>query len=94
MSAAALGARAHRASHLVGTERLGRQRRGGVAAWAARPGRELMAAALVHGYSTAFWWSAAIFAFGALVAVTLLRRGPLAGQRASSPAPREPASVP
>jgi EmrB/QacA subfamily drug resistance transporter len=40
----------------------------------------LQAAAAVHGYTTAFWWTAAIFAAGALVCGTLLRRGPLARQ--------------
>ena len=33
--------------------------------------------ALAHGYDTAFWWIAGIFACGALVGGTLLRRGPL-----------------
>jgi EmrB/QacA subfamily drug resistance transporter len=33
--------------------------------------------ALTHGYDTAFWWTAAIFAFGAVIAGALLRRGPL-----------------
>src|SRR5438034_3294021 len=33
--------------------------------------------ALAHGYDTAFWWTAGIFAFGAVVAGVLLRRGPL-----------------
>ena len=33
--------------------------------------------ALAHGYDTAFWWTAAIFAFGAVIAGALLRRGPL-----------------
>jgi hypothetical protein len=42
-----------------------------------RPGPELAGLALVHGYDTAFWWSAAIFAGGAVVAGLLLRRGPL-----------------
>src|SRR5258707_3849298 len=41
------------------------------------PSRGLMALALVHGYTTAFWWSAAIFACGAVVAGVLFRRGPL-----------------
>jgi len=34
--------------------------------------------ALAHGYDTAFWWIAGIFAVGALIAGTLLPRGPLA----------------
>src|SRR6201997_1432963 len=33
--------------------------------------------ALAHGYDTAFWWTAGIFAVGAVVGGTLLRPGPL-----------------
>jgi hypothetical protein len=33
--------------------------------------------ALLHGYTTAFWWTAEIFAGGAVVSGALLRRGPL-----------------
>jgi MFS family permease len=33
--------------------------------------------ALAHGYDTAFWWTAGIFAVGAVICGTLLRRGPL-----------------
>jgi MFS family permease len=33
--------------------------------------------ALVHGYDTAFWWTAGIFAVGAVLGASLLRRGPL-----------------
>ena len=33
--------------------------------------------ALAHGYDTAFWWTAGIFAAGAVVSGVLLRRGPL-----------------
>jgi hypothetical protein len=33
--------------------------------------------ALAHGYDTAFWWTAGIFAAGAVIAGALLRRGPL-----------------
>ena len=33
--------------------------------------------ALAHGYDTAFWWSAGIFACGAIVGGALLRPGPL-----------------
>ncbi len=40
----------------------------------------LEAAAAVHGYTTAFWWTAGIFAGGAIVCGALLRRGPLARQ--------------
>ena len=32
-----------------------------------------MAAAAVHGYTTAFWWSAAIFALGAIVSAIVFR---------------------
>jgi hypothetical protein len=42
-----------------------------------RPAPGLLGLGLVHGYTTAFWWSAAIFACGAVVAGALLRRGPL-----------------
>src|SRR6185436_7116960 len=37
--------------------------------------------ALAHGYDTAFWWTAGIFAAGAVVSGTLLRRGPLGQKR-------------
>ncbi len=37
-----------------------------------RPTPALLAEAAVHGYTTAFWWSAAIFAVGAVVCGTLL----------------------
>jgi EmrB/QacA subfamily drug resistance transporter len=43
--------------------------------------------ALAHGYDTAFWWTADIFAGGAVVGGALLRRGPLGQQRTPSPAP-------
>jgi predicted MFS family arabinose efflux permease len=36
---------------------------------------QIMAAAAVHGYTTAFWWSAAIFAFGAIVSGVVFRGG-------------------
>jgi hypothetical protein len=42
-----------------------------------RPSPQLTGHALIHGYTTAFWWSAAILTFGAIVAVTLFRNGPL-----------------
>jgi MFS family permease len=42
---------------------------------ASTPSTEL---ALAHGYDTAFWWIAGIFAVGALIAGTLLPSGPLA----------------
>ena len=37
----------------------------------------LTAMALAHGYDTAFWWIAGIFACGAIMAGVLFRRGPL-----------------
>jgi EmrB/QacA subfamily drug resistance transporter len=46
----------------------------------------LEAAAAVHGYTTAFWWTAGLFAAGAVVCGTLLRRGPLAGRTQAAPA--------
>jgi EmrB/QacA subfamily drug resistance transporter len=42
--------------------------------------------ALAHGYDTAFWWIAGIFAVGAVVGGTLLRRGPLSPSRTPPPA--------
>ncbi len=53
----------------------------------------LLAAAAVHGYTTAFWWTAGIFAGGGIVCAALLRWGPLARQAethagAGAPAPQ------
>ena len=42
--------------------------------------------ALAHGYDTAFWWTAGIFAFGAVIAGALLRPGPLGQKRTPAPA--------
>jgi EmrB/QacA subfamily drug resistance transporter len=50
-------------------------RRGGPAA-----ARALTSQATVHGFTTAFWWSAAIFAGGAVLAGALLRSGPPGGR--------------
>jgi EmrB/QacA subfamily drug resistance transporter len=44
--------------------------------------------ALAHGYDTAFWWTAGIFAAGAVIGGALLRRGPL--RPASTPPPAHP----
>ena len=33
--------------------------------------------ALAHGYDTAFWWTAGIFASGAVIGGALFRNGPL-----------------
>jgi len=41
---------------------------------------------LAHGYDTAFWWTAGIFAGGAVVGGALLRPGPLAPTGTPSPA--------
>src|SRR6267154_197888 len=49
--------------------------------------RALIGLALAHGYDTAFWWIAGIFASGAVVGGLLLRRGPLSQKRTPSPAP-------
>src|SRR6266699_230740 len=49
--------------------------------------RALPGLALAHGYDTAFWWIAGIFAVGAVVGGVLLRRGPLGQKRTPSPAP-------
>jgi hypothetical protein len=40
-----------------------------------RPNATLLANAAVHGYTTAFWWAAGIFAFGAVVSGIVLRSG-------------------
>ena len=42
--------------------------------------------ALAHGYDTAFWWTAGIFAGGAVIGGTLLRPGPLVPRGTQSPA--------
>ena len=42
--------------------------------------------ALAHGYDTAFWWIAGIFAGGAVAGGALLRPGPLSQQRTPPPA--------
>lgn len=39
------------------------------------PNPQLLAEASVHGYTTAFWWSAAIFAAGSLITALLLKPG-------------------
>jgi EmrB/QacA subfamily drug resistance transporter len=41
------------------------------------PSPQVTAQAMIHGYTTAFWWSAAILAGGALIALALFRTGPL-----------------
>jgi hypothetical protein len=39
--------------------------------------RALTGLALSHGYDTAFWWTAGIFAAGSILGGILFRRGPL-----------------
>jgi EmrB/QacA subfamily drug resistance transporter len=51
-----------------------------------RGGGDLLARGTVHGYTVAFWWSAGIFTFGALVCGFLLPGRP-------QPAPAEPVAV-
>jgi EmrB/QacA subfamily drug resistance transporter len=46
----------------------------------------LMAAAAVHGYTTAFMWSAAIFALGAVVAMLVFRPGVRLAEPSAQPA--------
>jgi predicted MFS family arabinose efflux permease len=53
------------------------------------PSPQLTGLALTHGYTTAFWWSAAILTFGAIVALTLFRNGPLT--QPGQPPPAGPA---
>jgi EmrB/QacA subfamily drug resistance transporter len=63
-------------------------------------GQALSALALAHGYDTAFWWIAAIFAGGAVISGVLLRAGPLvqasppAAAAAEAPAPPAEAGPP
>jgi EmrB/QacA subfamily drug resistance transporter len=42
-----------------------------------RPTPQLIQLAAVHSYTTVFWWCAGIFAAGAVICGSLLRRGPL-----------------
>ena len=51
-----------------------------------RPSPQLTGLALIHGYTTAFWWSAAILTCGAIVAVALFRNGPLTQPGQAQPA--------
>jgi hypothetical protein len=63
---------AYLTAHLAAARLIGRQ--------------ALTGLALTHGYDTAFWWIAGIFAGGAVVGGSLLRRGPLGQTRTPSPA--------
>jgi EmrB/QacA subfamily drug resistance transporter len=51
-----------------------------------RPSPQLTELATVHGDTRAFWWSAAIFAAGAVIGGTFMRWGPLT-PRVGTPAP-------
>jgi len=51
----------------------------------ARPTPALLASATVHGYTTAFAWSAGIFALGAVVAFSLFRPGQRPAEIAAAP---------
>jgi EmrB/QacA subfamily drug resistance transporter len=51
-----------------------------------RPTSALAQLALIHGYTTAFWWVAGIFAGAAVVCGSLMRRGPLHAPAKETPA--------
>jgi hypothetical protein len=55
------------------------------AALASPRGKLALAAGQVHGYTTAFWWTAGIFAGGGIVCALLMRWGPLARQAGAEP---------
>jgi EmrB/QacA subfamily drug resistance transporter len=67
---------------------------------AGHPTAALLQQSLVHGYTTGFWWTAGIFAVGAVLCGTLLRRGPLYPRQVRANAvaevvpPAEPAPQP
>jgi EmrB/QacA subfamily drug resistance transporter len=56
-----------------------------------QPTQALKQLALVHGYTTAFWWCAAIFLGGAVICGSLMRSGPLQGP--ASPTATESSST-
>jgi EmrB/QacA subfamily drug resistance transporter len=58
-----------------------------------RPTPELAQLAAIHGYTTVFWWCAAIFAAGAVICGALLRRGPLTLPEEAAPV-EEPSGEP
>src|SRR5215831_6567839 len=69
----------------------------GVASASVNTGQQLggsIGTALLNGYDTAFWWSAAIFAGGAVLAGLLLRRGPLTRRDGHEGPGSAPVSVP
>ena len=60
---------------------------------AGHPGAALIQQSLVHGYTVGFWWTAGIFAAGAVVSGTLLRQGPLRPRQAPAGTAAEPRAV-
>jgi EmrB/QacA subfamily drug resistance transporter len=67
----------------IGTSLLNTIFASAIATWIAanvrgRPGPHQLAAAALHGYTVAFWWTAAIFGAGAVICGALMRSGPLA----------------
>jgi len=56
------------------------------------PSSGLTSHALLHGYTTAFWWAAAVLTAGAILSGALLRRGVLAGQEDSGQQSTPPGS--
>ena len=63
---------AYLTAHLASARLIGRQ--------------ALTGQALLHGYTTAFWWTAGILAGGAVICGALIRSGPLAQPGTPSPA--------
>src|SRR5260370_64339 len=57
---------------------------------AGRPSAALVQQSLVHGYTVGFWWTAGIFAVGAVVCGTLLRRGALLPPQPAPPTRARP----
>jgi hypothetical protein len=57
------------------------------------PSAALVQQSLVHGYAVGFWWTAGIFAAGAVVCGTLLRRGPLYPRQAPAAKASQPGAV-
>ena len=59
------------------------------------PAQALTGLSLIHGYTTAFWVAAAIFAAGAVTCGTLFRSGPLraSGAAAAGPAAQQAATA-
>jgi hypothetical protein len=59
-----------------------------------RPEPQLAQLALIHGYTTVFWWCAGIFAAGAIICGALLRPGPLTGPEDSPARKPSPQALP